>query len=142
MKFNSKFLILLLNKMNKNTLMEHLSITFVHIDGKYLIAKMPISSSVHQPFGLLHGGASVVLAETVGSAFSILHIKNNIFQVLGVHISANHVKSIKKGILYAKASFLKKTNFKHIIKIKLYDEYNELISFALLTNIIFKKKIC
>lgn len=140
MNNSPKFIISFLNKMNKNTLMETLSIKFIYVNSEILIAKMPINSKVHQSYGLLHGGASVVLAETVGSSISAIHLDLEKYQVLGMQISANHLKSIKKGFLYAKASFLKKGCSTHLVQIKLYDEKNESICLSLLTNFIKKNK--
>ena len=64
----------IINKVNNNTLMEHLNIEFIDVGNDYLTAKMPVSSKVHQPDGVLHGGATVALAESVGSAASFLFI--------------------------------------------------------------------
>lgn len=128
-----------LNEMSKKTLIEILSIEFIHMNSKTLTAKMPVNFLVYQPNGFLHGGASVVLAESVGCALSTLHVDKNNYDVLGIKICANHVTSIKEGFLYAKASFLKKGHFIHLVEIKLYDNSEVLISFVLLTNFIKKK---
>ena len=81
------------NEISKNTLMETLNIKYVDAGKDYLVATMPVNSSVHQPMGLLHGGATVALAESVGSAASFLFINPEISEVRGIEISANHLKS-------------------------------------------------
>ena len=85
-----------INKVNNNTLMEHLNIEFIDVGNDFLTAKMPVSSKVHQPDGVLHGGATVALAESVGSAASFLFINPINQTVRGLEISANHLRSAKK----------------------------------------------
>lgn len=139
MDHSPEIILSVLNKMNKNNLVEMLSIEFIHMDLKTLTASMPVNSRVHQSFGLLHGGASVVLAETVGSSLSEVHVDIEKYKVLGMQISANHLKSMQEGILYAKASFLRRGHSTHLVKIELYDEQKQRICFSLLTNFIQKK---
>ena len=95
-------------KVCKNTLMETLEIEFTEIGDDYLISKMPVNSKVHQPDGVLHGGASVALAESVGSMASYVFLDTDSFFVRGIEISANHLKSIKEGWVFAKATFIHK----------------------------------
>ena len=87
------------NKMCKNTLMETLAIRFTDIGDDYLVATMPVNSKVHQPYGILHGGASVALAESVGSSASAYFVDTNKYLVKGIEISANHLKSVKEGVV-------------------------------------------
>ena len=91
------------NAFSKNTLMETLNIEYVDAGPDFLTAKMPVNSSVHQPMGLLHGGASVVLAESVGSAASHFFIDSKTQEVRGIEISANHLKSIREGVVFGTA---------------------------------------
>ena len=84
------------NKITQNTLMETLEITYVDVGPDYLVATMPVSPKVHQPLGLLHGGATAALAESVGSAASHLLIDTSAFEVRGIEITANHLKSVKQ----------------------------------------------
>ncbi|TAF62890.1 MAG: hotdog fold thioesterase, partial [Flavobacterium sp.] len=86
------------NDFSKNTLMETLNIEYIDAGEGFLVAKMPVNSSVHQPMGLLHGGASVALAESVGSAASHFFINPKEQEVRGIEISANHLKSIREGV--------------------------------------------
>jgi uncharacterized protein (TIGR00369 family) len=88
--------LIVFNKVNKNTLMQHLNIEFIDIGKDFLKAKMPINSKVHQPDKVLHGGATVALAESVGSAASYIFINPITHTIRGLEISANHVRSAKK----------------------------------------------
>lgn len=127
------------NNMSRNTLMETLNIEFTDAGENFLIAKMPVTSTVHQPLGLLHGGASVALAESVGSSASMLLVDPEKFEVRGIEISANHIKSKKEGIVYAKATNLHKGRTLHLWEIRITDEQNQLISLCKITNIVLPK---
>ena len=127
-------------KMFKNTLMETLNIELTEIGEDYLIAKMPVNSRVHQPDGVLHGGASVALAESVGSMASYVFLNTKDFFVRGIEISANHLKSIKEGWVYAKATFIHKGRTTQLFEIKITDADNNLISIVKLTTIALPKK--
>lgn len=93
------------NESSKNTLMETLGIEYVDIGENFLIGKMPVSPKVHQPDGVLHGGATVALAESVGSMASFVFLDAQKFFVRGIEISANHIKGVKTGHVFAKATF-------------------------------------
>jgi len=130
----------LLNNMRKNTLMETLDIKYVDFGDDFLIATMPVNSRVHQPDGILNGGATMALAESVGSPASILFVDSNKFNVRGISFSANHLKSVKNGIITATAKFIHKGRTTHLIEIRIVDDNNNLISICKLTNIILPKK--
>ncbi|MGK0364712.1 MAG: 1,4-dihydroxy-2-naphthoyl-CoA hydrolase [Saprospiraceae bacterium] len=90
-----------LNNMSINTLVEHIGIEWTEIGEDYLIAKMPVDKRTHQPMGLLHGGASVVLAESMGSTASVLCLEDmSTHSVVGLEINANHLKSVRSGWVY------------------------------------------
>jgi len=127
-------------KVCKNTLMETLEIEFTEIGDDYLIAKMPVNSKVHQPDGVLHGGASVALAESVGSMASYVFLDTDSFFVRGIEISANHLKSIKEGWVFAKATFIHKGRTTQLFEIRITDEDENLISIVKLTTIALPKK--
>lgn len=129
-----------INSISKNTLMETLGITYTDVGDDYLVATMEVSSKVHQPMGLLHGGASVALAESVGSAASHLLIDTKSFDIKGIEITANHLKSVASGLVTAKASLIHKGKTTHLWKIETFNEDGQLISFCKLTNIILPKK--
>lgn len=124
----------------KNTLMETLAIEFIDIGEDYLTAKMPVNSRVHQPDGVLHGGAMVALAESVGSAASFIFLDGEHFYIRGIEISANHVKSIASGEVFAKAQFLHKGRTTQVWDIKIKDAEENLISAVKLTTIALPKK--
>lgn len=115
--------------------METLDITYIDVGENFLLAKMPVSPKVHQPDGVLHGGASVALAESVGSAASYIFLDGQKFFVRGIEIAANHVRSIKEGFVYAKASILHKGRTTQLWEIKITDEEGHLISNCKLTTI-------
>lgn len=129
----------LCKKMSNNTLMETLNIEYIDVGEDFLIAKMPVNSRVHQPMGLLHGGASVALAESVGSAASMLFVNPKQYEVRGIEISANHLKSKKEGNVFAKAKIIHKGKSLHLWEIKITDEDGMLISLCKLTNMILLK---
>jgi uncharacterized protein (TIGR00369 family) len=106
----------------------------------FLVATMPVNSKVHQPMGLLHGGATVALAESVGSAASHLLIDNNAFDVKGIEITANHLKSKKEGLVTAQATLIHKGKTTHLWQVEVKDEAGVLLSFCKLTNIVLPKK--
>ncbi|RXG16252.1 putative protein (TIGR00369 family) [Leeuwenhoekiella aestuarii] len=128
------------NAICKNTLMETLDIEFIDIGDNFLTASMPVSSKVHQPDGVLHGGASVALAESVGSAASMMFLDVEKVFVRGIEISANHVKSISEGLVYAKATYLHKGRTTQLWEIRITNENQELISLVKLTTIALPKK--
>lgn len=127
------------NGITKNTLMETLDIRYTDVGEDFLVATMPVTSKNHQPMGLLHGGATVALAESVGSAASHLLIDTKENEVRGIEITANHLKSVSSGIVTATASVLHKGKTTHLWKIEVRDENENLISFCKLTNIVLPK---
>ncbi|MDT0539528.1 MULTISPECIES: PaaI family thioesterase [Croceitalea] len=128
------------NQISKGTLMETLSIEYVDVGENFLIARMPVNSKVYQPDGVLHGGATVALAESVGSAASYIFLDGNEFYVRGIEIAANHVKSISEGYVYARATIIHKGRTTQLWEIKVTNEAHELISNCKLTTIALPKK--
>ena len=129
-----------INKTNKNTLMESLKIEFIDVGDDYLVAKMPVNKNVYQPDNVLHGGASVALAESVGSAASYLFINPITHTIRGIEISANHVSSVKNGYVFAKANPLHIGKTTHIWEIKITDKNDRLVSHCKLTTMVLEKK--
>ncbi|NLP56582.1 PaaI family thioesterase [Lutibacter sp. B1] len=129
----------LFNSMCKDTLMETLHIKYVDYGDDFLVATMPVNSRVYQPDGILNGGATMALAESVGSPVSLLVIDKENYTVRGIEFSANHLKSVKNGIVTATAKFIHKGRTTHLIEIKITDDQNNLISICKLTNIILPK---
>ena len=126
-------------KICQNTLMETLEIEFTEVGEDYLKAKMPVNPRVHQPMGLLHGGASVALAESVGSAASLMFVDVSKYEIRGIEISANHLKSKREGTVFATAKIIHKGKTIHLWEIKITDEDDNLISLCKLTNIVLPK---
>ncbi|MFC4269097.1 MULTISPECIES: PaaI family thioesterase [Polaribacter] len=129
----------ILNSMNKNTLMETLSIEFIDVDENMVMAKMPVNAKVHQPYGILHGGATAALAETVGSCASALFIDTKSKIVKGIELSINHLKSKKEGTVFGIAKPIHKGRTTHLWEIRIEDEAQNLISLCKLTNIVLDK---
>lgn len=127
------------NAMCKNTLMETLNIEFTDIGEDFVTARMPVNSRVHQPDGVLHGGATVALAESVGSVASHIFLDAEEFFIRGIEISANHLKSIKAGEVFAKATFIHKGRTTQLWDIRITDIENNLISVVKLTTIALPK---
>ena len=128
------------NNFRSNTLMETLGIEYTDVGDDFLVAKMPVTPAVHQPDGVLHGGATVALAESVGSAAAIVFLDSERYFIRGIEISANHVKSVRDGFVFAKATILHKGRTTQLWDIKVRDEQDTLISSIKLTTIAIPKK--
>lgn len=129
-----------LNKTGDNTLVEHLGIEFIEIGEDYLTARMPVDHRTKQPMGLLHGGASAALAETMGSVASVCCIDFGKKSVVGVEINANHLKSVKTGFVYGKVSPIKLGNRLHVWQIDICNEDEQLVCSSRLTVMIIDIK--
>jgi uncharacterized protein (TIGR00369 family) len=126
-------------KIIKNTLLQTLDIRFIKASGNELSASMPVTPAVHQPMGLLHGGATAALAESVGSTASHLFVDVDEKEVRGISLSINHLRSKKEGMLYATAKPIHIGKTTHLWEIVIVDEQDKMIAHAKLTNIILKK---
>lgn len=129
-----------LNSGTKNTLMETLNIVYTDIDTDILVATMPVNAKVHQPAGLLHGGASVALAESVGSTAAHFSIDTDKQEIRGLEITANHVRGIRNGLVTATAKPIHKGRTTQLWEIRILDENEKLISICKLTIIVLDKK--
>ncbi|MCK5400763.1 MAG: hotdog fold thioesterase [Flavobacteriaceae bacterium] len=127
------------NSVCKNTLMETLSIEMIDLGEDFLVAKMPVSSRVHQPDGVLHGGATVALAESVGSFAAQIFLNTDDFFIRGIEISANHIKSVQEGYVFAKATFIHKGKTTQLFDIRITDDHDNLISLCKLTTVAISK---
>lgn len=128
------------NHISENTLMRTLNITYTDAGEDFLVATMPVNPSVHQPMGLLHGGASVALAESVGSAASMLYINAEVSEVRGIEIAANHLKAKRDGLVTATAKIVHKGRSIHLWEIRITDENDNLVSLCKLTNMVLPKR--
>ncbi|GGZ71265.1 PaaI family thioesterase [Algibacter mikhailovii] len=139
MQLNREQVLLRANEVCKNTLMETLDIEIVDFGPDFVLGKMPVTPKVHQPDGVLHGGATAALAETLGSfAAEILMDLDKVF-VRGIEISANHLKSVRTGYVYAKASYLHKGRTTQLLEIRVTDDHDNLVSLCKLTTIALPK---
>lgn len=128
------------NAICKNTLMETLSIEFTDLSEDTITARMPVSPKVHQPDGVLHGGASVALAESVGSMGAVVFFNSEEVIVRGIEIAANHVRSVSDGYVYAKASILHKGRTTQLWQVRIVNEKDQLVSLVKFTTITLPKK--
>ena len=140
MTFDKEKILHYCNKISENTLMRTLNITYTDAGEDFLVATMPVTPAIHQPVGLLHGGASVALAESVGSAASMLFVNPEVSEVRGIEISANHLKAKRNGMVTATAKIVHKGRSIHLWEIRIVDENNNLISLCKLTNMILPKR--
>jgi len=123
-----------LNTWGGETLGKTLDIIFTDVTDKTLTATMPVTPKVHQPYGIMHGGASCVLAETLGSCLSVLHVDIEKFAPVGTNINSNHLRSKKEGLVTGTAKFIRKGKTMHVSEIEIRDEKGELINHTTMTN--------
>jgi 1,4-dihydroxy-2-naphthoyl-CoA hydrolase len=137
--FNTSISLEDINALSRGNMIEHLGIEFTEITAEYIKAKMPVDHRTKQPFGLLHGGASVVLAETLGSIASALAVSDmNLYKGVGVEINANHLKSARGGYVTGTCVPLRIGKTLHVYDIKIHDEAEQLICASRLTVAILK----
>jgi 1,4-dihydroxy-2-naphthoyl-CoA hydrolase len=131
-----------LNNMSSNTLVSHLDILFTEFGEDYLIAEMPVSHKTVQPMRILHGGASVVLAETLGSIASVLAIEDPMTdQPVGLDINANHLRSeVEGGKVWGKVTPIHLGRKTHVWEIKITDQEGDLVCISRLTMMIRKNR--
>ncbi|MNK62261.1 Esterase YdiI [compost metagenome] len=123
-----------LNKASKNTLGETLDIIYTDVSDDFLTATMPVTPKVHQPYGIMHGGASCVLAETLGSCLSLINLDISKSVPVGTNINSNHLRAIREGIVTGTATFIRKGNTMHVSQIEIRDEKGNLINHTTMTN--------
>lgn len=128
-----------LNGMHKNHMGAFLDIQFTEAGEDSLTATMPVDERTHQPAGILHGGASVVLAETLGSVASSLCIDPERYQAVGLEINANHLRPVKSGRVTGICKPLHKGAKTHVWEIKIYDERGKMNCVSRLTVAIIPK---
>ena len=128
-----------LNAARKNTLVENLGIMITECGDDFLCATMPIDHRTHQPMGIMHGGASVSLAETVGSIAATMAVDDNHYCV-GLDINANHIRAVKSGLVYATARPYHIGRSTHVWDIRIIDENNNPVCVSRLTMSVLKKR--
>ena len=127
-----------LNAFKCNTLLGVLEINFtdLNVEEGWVKATMPVTPTVHQPYGLLHGGATAALAESLGSASSVLFLDREKQYPVGVEISCNHLRSVRDGMVTATAQIIHKGRSSHLWQIKVESEEGKLIAMCKLLNFI------
>jgi 1,4-dihydroxy-2-naphthoyl-CoA hydrolase len=129
-----------LNKMSVNTMLEHLGIEFTAIGDGTIEARMPVDHRTHQPFGILHGGASVTLAETLGSVAAMYCMDVATQYCVGLDINANHIKSVKEGFVIGRVKPVHVGKKTHVWEIKISTEKEELVCISRITMAILDRK--
>jgi 1,4-dihydroxy-2-naphthoyl-CoA hydrolase len=129
-----------INSLNPNTLNQHLDIQFTNIGDDFLEARMPVDQRTHQPMGLLHGGASVALAETLGSCAGSLCINFESEYVVGLEINANHIKGVREGFVYGTARPIHVGKKTQVWEIRIVNEKQELVCISRITLAVITKK--
>ena len=129
-----------IDAFQKNTMTDHLGIKITDYGNNYICGKMPVDRRTKQPYGLLHGGASVAFAETLGSIGAGMQIDYNNQSVVGIEINASHLKSIKKGWVYGRAQPLRVGKNIQVWDINITDKDDNLICVSRLTLAIIKKR--
>ncbi len=125
-----------LNNQNSVGASHHLDIVFVEFGDDYLTARMPVNEKTTQPYGILHGGASCLLAETVGSHASMLCINPEENYCVGLDLNANHLRSASSGFVYATAKAIHIGKSTHVWEILIFDDNEKLICISRLTMIV------
>lgn len=128
----------ILNESSKNTMVEHLGIIYTGLTQDYISAKMPVDHRTHQPHGLLHGGASVVLAETLGSVAANLSVNQEKYSCVGLEINSNHIRSIRNGWVYGTAKPIHIGKTTQIWEIRINNEQGQLVNISRLTLAVLK----
>jgi len=129
-----------LQPLGKGTMGEYIGIEWTEIGADFLRAKMPVDHRTIQPYGLLHGGASVALAETIGSVASYLVVDNQQFYCVGLEINANHIRGVRQGFVIGTATPLHLGKTTHVWDIKIKNELDKLVCVSRLTVAIVPKK--
>ena len=129
-----------LNKFSNNTLVEHLGIRFTDIGEDFIEASMPVDHRTHQPLGLLHGGASVALAETLGSVAATCCVDTTTQYCVGLEINANHIKSVRDGKVIGRTKPIHIGRKTQVWEIKIFTEQQELICISRITMAVMDKR--
>jgi len=128
-----------LNAMSKNTMMEHLGIRFTEVGDDFITAVMPVDHRHHQPYGLLHGGASVTLAETLGSVGAHVSLNDEGAYCVGLEINANHIRSVRSGEVTGTARPVHQGKSTQVWEITIVDEQGRLVCVSRITMAVLNK---
>lgn len=127
-------------KRSQNTMVEHLSIEFTEVGENYLKARMPVDHRTHQPLGIMHGGASCVLAETIGSIAANFCVDATQFYCVGLSIDTSHIRSVRSGYVTGTAKPYHLGRSTQVWNIEIVNEQNQLISVTRLTMAVLPRK--
>ena len=130
---NKTFDIDKINNFNSKTMVGHIGIEILEANNEYVRGRMPVDKRTIQPYGLLHGGASVAFAESLGSLAGSLHVNWEKEAVVGIEINANHLKSVRSGYVFGKATPIKIGKKIHVWNIEITNENEDLICISRLT---------
>lgn len=139
MDFTKTVPIELLNTMSVNTMVQHLGIQFIEVGTDFLVAKMPVDHRTHQPMGLLHGGASVALAETLGSVAAHCVIDREKQYCVGLEINANHIKAVRDGFVYGTVRPVHIGKSTHVWETRIVNEKKDLVCISRITMAILNR---
>ena len=129
-----------LNQIASNTMNEFIGIQFTEVGENYLKASMPVDHRTRQAYGILHGGASACLAETIGSVASVMVVDPEHFICMGIEINANHLRSVRDGLVIATAVPLHLGLSSHVWDIKILDHHEKLVCVSRLTVFVKPKR--
>ncbi len=132
--------IALANSLRTKTLVEHLGIEFIPSEPGTFAATMPVDERTHQPMGLLHGGATAALAETVGSMGSALLIDTTTHAVVGIEVNANHLKGVRTGKITCTGTLLHKGRTTHVWDFRVTNEAGDLVAVCRLVNMMIEQR--
>lgn len=138
--FNKELSLENIKHLGKETMGEYIGIEWMEVGVDFIKAKMPVDHRTRQPYGLLHGGASCTLAETIGSVASAMVVDHSKFICVGLEINANHVRSAREGFVTGIALPLHLGANTHVWDIKIYDELEKLVCVSRLTVAIIPRK--
>ena len=129
-----------LNKWSENTMTSHLDIEFMGLGEDFIEATMPVDHRTQQPMGILHGGASVTLAETLGSVAASCCIDLNKYYCVGLEINANHIRSVKSGKVWGKAKPIHIGKKTQVWEIRIQDDGEKLVCISRITLAVLERK--
>jgi 1,4-dihydroxy-2-naphthoyl-CoA hydrolase len=138
--FDKELSVAKLKPLENKTMAQYLGIEWVEVGENFLKAKMPVDHRTIQPYGLLHGGASCTLAETIGSVASAMVVDHSKFYCVGLEINANHIRSAREGFVTGIATPLHLGSSTHVWDIKIFDEKEKLTCVSRLTVAIIPRK--
>lgn len=138
--FNPNTTLEFLNTLSLNTMVQHLGIVFTALGDDYIEATMPVDHRTHQPMGLLHGGASVSLAETLGSVAATCCVDMARQYCVGLDINANHIKSVREGVVTGRTTPIHIGKKTQVWEIRITNESNELVCISRITLAVIDKR--